>query len=81
VLVERTSFFGSDSGGERAAIIYSLPTSASSITSIRQHCPQHVIERIADYLINRIEERLPWSVTSKLNRPEQLRQALTVCTL
>ena len=37
---------------------------------------QYVLERIADYPINRVEELLPWNVVDKLNQPDQVTQAL-----
>ena len=55
-------FAGSDAGGERAAAIYSLVGSAKLIGLDPQAYLRHVIERIADHPINRIEELLPWRV-------------------
>ena len=55
-------FAGSDAGGERAAAIYSLVGSAKLICLDPQAYLRHVIERIADHPINRIEELLPWRV-------------------
>jgi len=69
-------FFGSDSGGERAAIIYSLVESCK-LNNIDPHRYLHyVLERIADHPINRIDELLPWNVADKLNQPAQVTQAL-----
>jgi transposase len=69
-------FFGSDSGGERAAIIYSLIESCKLNHIDPQSYLQYVLERIADHPINRIEELLPWNVMDKLNQPEQVTKAL-----
>jgi transposase len=55
-------FVGSDAGGERAAAIYSLIGSAKLTGLDPQAYLYHVIERIADHPINRIEELLPWRV-------------------
>jgi transposase len=69
-------FFGSDSGGERAAIIYAL-IETCKLNNIDPQCYlQYVLERIADHPINRIEELLPWNVADKLNSPRQVAQAL-----
>jgi transposase len=55
-------FAGSDSGGERAASIYSL----IGTTLLNGRDPylylRHVLERIAEHPINRVEELLPWYV-------------------
>ena len=69
-------FFGSDSGGERAAIAYSLIETCKLNHIDPQRYLQYVLERIADYPINRVEELLPWNVATKLNQPEQVTQAL-----
>jgi transposase len=69
-------FFGSDSGGERAAIIYSLVESCKLNHIDPQRYLQYVLERIAQHPINRIEELLPWNVADKLNQPEQVTRAL-----
>ena len=55
-------FAGSDAGGERAAAIYSLVGSAKLIGLDPQAYLRHVIERIADHPVNRIDELLPWRV-------------------
>ncbi|MDC7818877.1 IS66 family transposase [Pseudomonas sp. BLCC-B112] len=56
-------FVGSDSGGERAAAIYSLVGSAKLNELNPQVYLTHVLERIADHPINRVEELLPWKVS------------------
>ena len=53
---------GSDAAGERAAAIYSLVGSAKLIGLDPQAYLRHVIERIADHPVNRIDELLPWRV-------------------
>jgi transposase len=55
-------FAGSDAGGERAAAIYSLVGSAKLHGLDPQAYLRHVIERIAEHPVNRIEELLPWRV-------------------
>ena len=69
-------FFGSDSGGARAAIAYSLVETCKLNNIDPQRYLQYVIERIADHPINRVEELLPWNVAHKLNQPDQVTQAL-----
>lgn len=53
-------FFGSDTGGDRAAIIYSLIETCKLNRIDPQRYLHYVLERIADHPINRIEELLPW---------------------
>jgi transposase len=60
-------FAGSDAGGERAAAIYSLIGSAKLNGLDPQAYLRHVIERIADHPINRVEELLPWNVAAELS--------------
>jgi transposase len=55
-------FAGSDAGGERAALIYSLIGTAKLNGVNPQAYLQHVLDRIADHPINRVEELLPWNV-------------------
>jgi hypothetical protein len=69
-------FFGSDSGGERAAIIYSLVETCKLNHIDPQRYLHYVLERIADHPINRIEELLPWNVAGHLNQPVQVTTAL-----
>jgi transposase len=69
-------FFGSDSGGERAAIIYSLVESCKLNNIDPLSYLHYVLERIADHPINRIEELLPWNVADKLAQPSQATDAL-----
>jgi transposase len=55
-------FAGSDSGGERAAAMYSLLGSAKLNGLDPEAYLSYVLARIADHPINRIEELLPWNV-------------------
>jgi transposase len=55
-------FAGSDAGGERAAAIYSLLGSAKLNGLDPEIYLQHVLERIADHSISRINELLPWNL-------------------
>jgi transposase len=60
-------FAGSNTGGERAAAIYSLLGSAKLNGLDPEIYLHHVLERIADHPITRIAELLPWNVT--INTP------------
>jgi len=55
-------FAGSDSGGERAAAIYSLIGSAKLNSLDPEAYLRQVLARIADHPINRIQEMLPWKL-------------------
>ena len=55
-------FAGADSGGERAAAIYSLIGTAKLNALDPQAYLRFVLERIAEHPINRIDELLPWNV-------------------
>jgi transposase len=59
-------FNGSDAGGERAAAIYSLISSAKLNDLNPEAYLRNVLERIADHPINRIEGLLPWNLASEL---------------
>lgn len=56
-------FAGSDAGGERAAALYSLLGSAKLNGLDPEIYLQHVLERIADHPISRIDDLLPWNVS------------------
>jgi len=61
-------FFGSDNGGGRAAIIYSLVETCKLNGIDPQRYLHYVLERIADHPINRVHELLPWNVATQLNQ-------------
>jgi transposase len=63
-------FAGSDAGGERAAAIYSLIGTATLNGIDPEAWLHHVIARIADHPINRVEELLPWAVADQITRVE-----------
>jgi len=55
-------FAGADSGGERAAAIYSLVGSAKLNGIDPETYLRHVLAHIAEHPINRIDQLLPWNV-------------------
>ncbi len=57
-------FVGADTGGERAAAIYSLIGTAKLNDLDPQAYLRLVLERIAEHPINRIDELLPWNVAA-----------------
>ena len=59
-------FAGADSGGERAANLYSLIGTAKLCGLDPQAYLQHVLTHIAQHPITRMEELLPWNVASQL---------------
>ncbi|MGF6293129.1 hypothetical protein QFZ98_004990 [Paraburkholderia youngii] len=59
-------FAGADSGGERAAAMYSLIGSARLNGIDPEAYLHYVIERIADHPANRIDDLLPWNVAPHL---------------
>jgi hypothetical protein len=65
-------FAGADSGGERAAGIYSLIGTAKLNDIDPEAYLRHVLERIAEHPINNIDALLPWKVAHVLDRPEKL---------
>jgi len=59
-------FCGSNSGGERAAAIYSLVGTAKLNGMDPEAYLRQVLTRIAEYPVNRIDELLPWNLTENL---------------
>ena len=59
-------FAGSDAGGERAAAIYSLLGTAKLNGLDPELYLRHVLERIADHPVNRLQELLPWNLAATL---------------
>jgi hypothetical protein len=59
-------FAGADSGGERAAAIYSLVGTAKLNGIDPEAYLRFVLARIADHAINRIDELAPWVVADQL---------------
>jgi hypothetical protein len=65
-------FAGADCGGERAAAMYSLIGTCKLNNIDPEAYLRHVLERIADHPINRIEELLPWTVAPILTGHRKL---------
>jgi transposase len=61
-------FLGADSGGERAATMYSLIGSARMNGIDPEAYLRHVFTYIADYPVNRIDDLLPWNVAAQLQQ-------------
>ena len=61
-------FLGADSGGERAAAMYSLIGSARMNGLDPEAYLRHVFTHIADHPINRIDDLLPWNVAHHFQR-------------
>jgi transposase len=62
------SFFGSDGGGGRAAIIYSLMDNCNLNHIDRRRYLHYARERIVDHPINRMEGPALWNVAETLNQ-------------
>jgi len=62
-------FAGADSGGERAAAIYSLIGTAKLNGVDPEAYLRFVLARIADHAINRVDELTPWVVAEQLVTP------------
>jgi transposase len=65
-------FAGSNAGGERAAAIYSLLGSAKLNGLDPELYLHHVLERIADHPITKINELLPWNATLPTQQDQRL---------
>ena len=59
-------FAGSDAGGERAAALYSLLGTAKLNGLNPEAYLRHVLERIGDQPITRVDELLPWRFAADL---------------
>ena len=59
-------FAGADTGGERAAAIYSLIGTAKLNGVDPEAYLRHVIGVIADHPVNRVDELLPWALADQL---------------
>jgi transposase len=59
-------FAGADSGGERAAAMYSLIGSCKLNGIDPEAYLRHVLTHIADHPVNRIDELMPWKVANQL---------------
>lgn len=70
--------FDSDTGGERAAIIYSLIATCKLNRIDPYAYLHHVLGRIADHPINQIAQLLSWAVADKLNGRWQAAQDLAL---
>jgi transposase len=65
-------FAGSDRGGERAAVFYTLIGSARLNGLDPEAYLRHVLTHIADHPISRIEELLPWHFVPSLQPANEL---------
>ena len=59
-------FAGADSGGERAAAIYSLIGTAKFNGVDPEAWLRHVLTNIADHPVNRVDDFLPWNCAAQL---------------
>ena len=57
-------FAGSDAGGERAAMLYSLINTAKLNGRDPEAYLTHVLSTIADHPVNRVDELLPWNINT-----------------
>jgi len=55
-------FFGSDHGGERGALLYSLICTCKLNGVDPERYLQHVLYVIADWPVNQVSELLPWRI-------------------
>ena len=61
-------FAGSDAGGDRAAIFYTLIRSAKLNGLEPEEWLRDVLTRIGDHPINRLDQLLPWNVARSATR-------------
>lgn len=59
-------FAGSDTGGERAAAIYTLLGTAKLNGLDPELYLRHILERIAEHPVNRLQQLLPWNLLATL---------------
>ena len=64
-------FAGSDAGGERAAVIYSLTETAKLNGLDPEDYLRRVLTCIADYPVQQVHELLPWNLTGVRERLDQ----------
>ena len=64
-------FMGSDSGGERAASLYSPIATAKLNRLDPEFYLRTVLAQVAEHPINRITELLPWNVAASLQADSQ----------
>jgi hypothetical protein len=62
-------FAGSDAGGDRAAVLYTLIETAKLNGCDPEAYLRNVIARIADHPINRIADLLPWNIGTPASIP------------
>jgi len=65
-------FAGADSGGERAAVLYTLLQTAKLNDLNPEAYLRFVLERIAEQPTNRLDELLPWNYARELARDNRL---------
>jgi transposase len=65
-------FAGADSGGERAAVLFTLLETAKLNALDPEAYLRFVLERIAEQPVNRLGELLPWNYARELVRDERL---------